>query len=64
MNRHGPNGLITNELETTCAQEPIHQLGTVQSYEFLMVLTLDTGRIVQVWEGSCAMCRNCTLPGR
>jgi diguanylate cyclase (GGDEF)-like protein len=51
MNSDDTDGLITNELEKTCAREPIHLLGTVQSYGFLMVLAVDSGRIIQVSEG-------------
>jgi diguanylate cyclase (GGDEF)-like protein len=42
---------IPAELEKTCAQEPIHQLGTVQSYGFVMVVDAASLRIVQVSAG-------------
>lgn len=42
---------IPAELEQTCAQEPIHLLGTVQAYGFLLAVDLASGRIVQVSEG-------------
>ena len=42
---------IPAELEKSCAQEPIHLLGTVQSYGFLMVVELASRCIVQVSAG-------------
>lgn len=42
---------IPVELEKTCAQEPIHLLGTVQSYGFLMAVDLASRCIVQVSAG-------------
>jgi diguanylate cyclase (GGDEF)-like protein len=42
---------IPAELEKTCAQEPIHLLGTVQSYGFLMVVDVASRCIVQVSSG-------------
>jgi diguanylate cyclase (GGDEF)-like protein len=42
---------IPAELEKSCAQEPIHLLGTVQSYGFLMVVDLASQCIVQVSSG-------------
>lgn len=42
---------ISAELEKICAQEPIHLLGTVQSYGFMMIVDLTSRRIVQVSEG-------------
>ncbi|MGX4642724.1 EAL domain-containing protein [Massilia sp. SYSU DXS3249] len=42
---------IPAELEKTCAQEPLHLLGTVQSYGFLMVVDLASRCIVQVSAG-------------
>lgn len=42
---------IPVELEKSCAQEPIHLLGTVQSYGFLMVVDVASGCIVQVSAG-------------
>lgn len=42
---------IPAELEKSCAQEPIHLLGTVQSYGFLMVVDIASGCIVQVSAG-------------
>jgi diguanylate cyclase (GGDEF)-like protein len=42
---------ISEELERTCALEPIHLLGTVQSYGFLMVIDVASRSIVQVSEG-------------
>lgn len=42
---------IAADLERSCALEPIHLLGTVQSYGFLMVIDIASGRIVQVSEG-------------
>ena len=42
---------IPAELEHTCAQEPIHLLGTVQAYGFLMVVDLASRCIIQVSAG-------------
>lgn len=42
---------IPAELEQSCAQEPIHLLGTVQSYGFLMAVDVASRRIVQVSAG-------------
>jgi diguanylate cyclase (GGDEF)-like protein len=42
---------IPVELEQSCAQEPIHLLGTVQSYGFLMVVDIASRSIVQVSAG-------------
>jgi diguanylate cyclase (GGDEF)-like protein len=42
---------IPVELEKSCAQEPIHLLGTVQSYGFLMVVDVASHCIVQVSAG-------------
>lgn len=42
---------IPAELEKICAEEPIHLLGTVQSYGFLMVVNVTSLRIVQVSAG-------------
>lgn len=42
---------IPAELERTCAEEPIHLLGTVQAYGFLMVVDLASRCIVQVSSG-------------
>ncbi len=51
MQQAAPDGTIPAELEQTCAMEPIHLLGTVQSYGFLLVVDIDSRRIVQVSEG-------------
>jgi diguanylate cyclase (GGDEF)-like protein len=51
MSPGGRDGTISVELEATCALEPIHLLGTVQSYGFLMVVELASGCIVQVSSG-------------
>lgn len=51
MSRAGPGSTITAELEASCALEPIHLLGTVQAYGFLMVVDMATRCIVQVSEG-------------
>lgn len=45
------DGTIPAELEKTCAEEPIHLLGTVQSYGFLMVVDVASGCIVQTSAG-------------
>ena len=51
MSLTGPGGTITADVAKNCALEPIHLLGTVQSYGFLMVVELATRSIVQVSEG-------------
>ena len=51
MSPGGPDGTISAELEASCAQEPIHLLGTVQSYGFLLVAEIASGCIVQVSAG-------------
>jgi diguanylate cyclase (GGDEF)-like protein len=51
MNPGGRDGTISAELEHTCAQEPIHLLGTVQSYGFLMVVDVASRSIIQVSAG-------------
>jgi diguanylate cyclase (GGDEF)-like protein len=51
MNPGVRDGTIPAELEHTCAQEPIHLLGTVQSYGFLMVVDIASRCIVQVSAG-------------
>ncbi len=42
---------IPVELEKSCAQEPIHLLGTIQSYGFLMAVDVASRCIVQVSAG-------------
>ncbi len=42
---------IPVELEKSCAEEPIHLLGTVQSYGFLMTVDVASGCIVQTSAG-------------
>ncbi|MES2264444.1 MAG: EAL domain-containing protein [Pseudomonadota bacterium] len=51
MNPAGQDGTITAELEKTCALEPIHLLGTVQPYGFLMVVDIASRCIIQVSGG-------------
>jgi diguanylate cyclase (GGDEF)-like protein len=51
MNPDADGDTIPAELEQSCAQEPIHLLGTVQSYGFLMVVDLASRCIVQVSAG-------------
>jgi len=51
MSPGGRDDTIPAELEKSCAQEPIHLLGTVQSYGFLMVVDLASSCIVQVSAG-------------
>jgi diguanylate cyclase (GGDEF)-like protein len=51
MNPGIRDGTIPAELENTCAQEPIHRLGTVQAYGFMMVVDIASRCIVQVSEG-------------
>lgn len=43
--------IISAELEKSCALEQIHLLGTIQPHGFLMVVDLDSERIVQVSSG-------------
>jgi light-regulated signal transduction histidine kinase (bacteriophytochrome) len=38
--------IISAELEKSCALEQIHLLGTIQPHGFLMVVDLDSERIV------------------
>lgn len=45
------NHVISAELEKSCAQEPIHLLGTVQPHGFVMVVDLASACIVQVSSG-------------
>jgi diguanylate cyclase (GGDEF)-like protein len=45
------DGTISAELERSCAVEPIHLLGTVQAYGFMMVVDVASGCIVQVSAG-------------
>jgi diguanylate cyclase (GGDEF)-like protein len=51
MSPGGPDDTIPAELEQSCAQEPIHLLGTVQAYGFLMVVDVASRCIVQVSAG-------------
>jgi diguanylate cyclase (GGDEF)-like protein len=51
MNPDVHGDTIPVELEQSCAQEPIHLLGTVQSYGFLMVVDIASRCIVQVSSG-------------
>ena len=51
MNPDVHGDTIPAELEQSCAQEPIHLLGTVQAYGFLMVVDLASRCIVQVSAG-------------
>lgn len=46
-----PTATISAELERACSREPIHLLGTVQPYGFLIAAEVDSGRIVQVSSG-------------
>jgi diguanylate cyclase (GGDEF)-like protein len=43
---------ISEELERSCAEEPIHIIGTVQPHGFVLVVDLHTMRIVQVSSGT------------
>ena len=45
------DGVISADLERTCAYEPIHLLGTVQAYGFVIVADAASGRVVQVSSG-------------
>ncbi|MFC5459721.1 EAL domain-containing protein [Massilia niabensis] len=51
MNPDVRSDTIPAELEQSCAREPIHLLGTVQSYGFLMVVDLASRCIIQVSAG-------------
>ena len=51
MDPGGHGDTISAELEKSCADEPIHLLGTVQAYGFLMVVDLASQSIVQVSAG-------------
>src|SRR3954451_4455879 len=51
MNPGARDGTIPAELENTCAEEPIHLLGVVQSYGFMMVVDIASRCIVQVSAG-------------
>ena len=43
---------ISEELERSCAAEPIHIIGTIQPHGFVLVVDIDTTRIVQVSSGA------------
>jgi len=43
---------ISQELEKTCAEEPIHIIGTVQPHGFVLVVDISTTQIVQVSSGA------------
>lgn len=51
MSPRADDDTIPAELEKSCAQEPIHLLGTVQSYGFLMVVDVRSRCVVQVSAG-------------
>ncbi len=51
MDPGGQGDTISAELEQSCAEEPIHLLGAVQAYGFLMVVDLASQTIVQVSAG-------------
>ena len=51
MNQDVPGDTISADLEESCAQEPIHLLGTVQSYGFMIVVDVASGCIIQVSTG-------------
>src|SRR5450830_266640 len=54
MNAEEPIDTIPSSWEETCASEPIHTIGTVQSYGFLLVADIGSGKIVQVSSGIVA----------
>jgi diguanylate cyclase (GGDEF)-like protein len=54
MNPGVRDGTIPAELENTCAEEPIHLLGVVQSYGFMMAVDIASRSIVQVSAGIVA----------
>jgi diguanylate cyclase (GGDEF)-like protein len=43
---------ISEELEQSCAEEPIHIIGTIQPHGFVLVVDIATTRIVQVSSGA------------
>jgi len=43
---------ISQELEQSCAEEPIHIIGTIQPHGFVLVVDISTTRIVQVSSGA------------
>jgi diguanylate cyclase (GGDEF)-like protein len=43
---------ISQELEQSCAEEPIHIIGTVQPHGFVLVVDINSTRIVQVSSGA------------
>jgi diguanylate cyclase (GGDEF)-like protein len=43
---------ISQELEQSCADEPIHIIGTVQPHGFALIVDISTTRIVQVSSGA------------
>lgn len=45
------NQYVSTLYATQCAAEPIHLLGAVQPHGYVMVVSLDTGLIVQVSSG-------------
>jgi hypothetical protein len=45
------DGIISAELERSCAHEAIHLLGTVQPHGFLMVVEAKSEQIVQISSG-------------
>jgi diguanylate cyclase (GGDEF)-like protein len=51
MRRNERDGTISAELEQSCAQEPIHLLGTVQPHGFLICVDVHSEHIVQVSSG-------------
>lgn len=51
MSPRADDDTIPAELEQSCAQEPIHLLGTVQSYGFMLVVDVASRCIVQVSAG-------------
>jgi diguanylate cyclase (GGDEF)-like protein len=51
MRKQMLDGLVAKDLEKVCALEPIHLLGTVQAYGFLMVVDIASGFVVQISEG-------------
>ena len=42
---------ISQQLEQSCSQEPIHIIGTIQPHGFVLVVCIDSTRIVQVSSG-------------
>jgi len=54
---------ISRELERTCADEPIHIIGTVQPHGFLLVVEIASARVVQFSSGAARHWAGLGRPG-